>query len=160
MQVATKKRNGILLPLFPYPSWVRVDRCSIGVPETAASTVISILCKLPPPFFETVLTFRGSDRIAPPQRERNSKKTNRTTFFGRPSDRLFFCRSERSINIAPTAGGNGTASTGQVSPRSGTAVSVCPRAAPFSTCRPLDDKCCGNGTIMEIHSQGGHSIDA
>ena len=66
----------------------------------------------------TVLTFWGADRIAPPQRERNSKKTNRTTFFGWPSDRLFFCRSERSINIAPTAG--------------------------------------GNGTIMEIHSQGGH----
>lgn len=47
----------ILLPLFPYPSWVQVVRCAIGAPETAASMAISILCKLPPPFFETVLTF-------------------------------------------------------------------------------------------------------
>ena len=37
-----------------------------------------------------------------------ARRTNRTTFSGQPSGWLFFCRSERSICIAPPADGNRT----------------------------------------------------
>ena len=154
MQVAMKKRNRILLPHFPYPSWVRVKQCANGAPRASALVADSIICKLLPPFppkhgywslcFGTsrqvggklidrktnpnmgfimrsnlcptwsqvrkrnCLHFWRSDSIAPPQRERHSKKNNRTVFFGQLSGWLFFCRSERSKCIAPSADGNGT----------------------------------------------------
>ena len=50
MQVAMKKRNRVLLPLFPYPSWVRVVRCANGAPRASALVADSIICKLLPPF--------------------------------------------------------------------------------------------------------------